>query len=378
MLLARHRTVGALALALAFSLGLPSAAQASVSATPDVTDRAFGEILALAHAGDTTYIGGEFTAAGGKTRYNVAAIGPDGVVKTNFKPVVNGPVLALAVSEDGSTVFVGGTFTSAGGAERINLAALAASTGAALPGWRADASGAYPDVLSLDVSGDRLYVAGRFVGIDGILRKRLAAVDVTSGNVVPSFNPAADAGIREVVVSPDGSKVYAGGTFTSIGGQTRLNHVAELSAATGAATSFNPPVGGGNIITIEIAADGSRFFFGTENNTVFAYDPSLGGAQPVWTRKMSGDTQAMAASPSGELYIGGHFSQDIATKAKRPYFASIMIGNGSLTSWAPQATGGQLGVWALLVEGNHVHAGGVFESFNGVLQRAYARFSGTP
>ena len=36
-----------------------------------------------------------------------------------------------------------------------------------------------------------------------------------------------------------GATVYAGGRFTSIGGQTR-NHLAALDAASGAATAWNP------------------------------------------------------------------------------------------------------------------------------------------
>ena len=373
----RRATAGSIALAVAVTLSIPGAAHASVSATPDATDRAYGKIYALGQVGDKTIIGGEFTAAGGKTRYNIALIGPNGVVDTTFKPVVNGPVYAVAGSADGTKVFVGGVFTSAGGAARANLAALDATTGAAIPGWTADTTGAYPDVRSLDVHADRLYVGGRYIGIDGTTRKRLAAVDTATGDVITSFNPASNGSLREVVVSPDGTKVYAGGVFSVIGGQSRPNHAAELSAATGAATAFNPALGGGGVVTIEVAADGSRFFFATENNTVFAYDPNV-NAQPVWSRKTSGDTQAMAASPTGELYIGGHFSQDVTSKQKRPYFASIKIADGSLTSWAPQATGGSMGVWALMVEGNHVHAGGVFEYFSGVMQRAYARFSGKP
>ncbi len=63
--------------------------------------------------------------------------------------------------------------------------------------------------------------------------------------------------------------------------------------------------------------DGSRFFFTTENNTVFAYD--LDSNTPVWSRKMSGNTQALAASANGELFLGGHFSQDLTTKTQASF-----------------------------------------------------------
>jgi len=364
------------AVALSVTLALPQAAFASVSSAPDVTAQAAGTVYALAQVGDRTFVGGSFTRFGGRVRANVAAVLPDGTVDPGFNPGTDGTVYAVAASTDGSVIFLGGAFTTAGGAARANLAAVDAVTGAALGTWQADTVGTYPDVKSLAVFGNTLYVAGRYGGIDGTTRKRLSAVTVDTGDIVPGFRPAPSGNVREVVVSPDGSKVYAGGAFTTIGGQTRDNAAAELLASTGAATAFNPSTGGGNVVTVELTPDGSRFFFSTENNTVFAYD--LNSDNPVWSRKMSGNTQAMAASPSGELYIGGHFSQDQTTHLKRTFFASLRVSDGDLTTWDPNATGGKMGVWAFALDGTHVHAGGIFKYFNGVKQQGYARFAGTP
>lgn len=363
------------------ALGLVLAAQpahAGVSTTPDVTGQAAGGVYAIADAGDRTIIGGLFTRYGTRARANVAAINADGTVDVAWNPGTNGVVRAVAVSEDGTTVFLGGVFTTVGGQPRANLAAVDAVTGAVLD-WTADTGGSAPDVNSLAVKGDRLYVGGKFGAIAGTTRKRLVALDITTSDVIPSFKPAPSGFIREVVVSPDGTKVYAGGGFSVIGGQTRGARAAELLASTGAATAFNPTGDGGNAVTVELTPDGSMFFYSTENNTVFAYDPD-GSNAPLWSRKMSGNTQAMAAGPSGELYIGGHFSQDVTSKAKRAYFASIFYNTGQLTSWDPNATGGKMGVWALLVDDDDtkLHTGGLFKYFNGVQQRGYARFSGTP
>lgn len=367
------------ALVPAVVLGLVLAAQpahAGVSSTPDVTGQAAGGVYAIADAGDRTIIGGLFTRYGTRARSNVAAVNADGTVDVNWNPGTNGIVRAAAVSEDGSTVFLGGRFTVAAGAPRANLAAVDAVTGLVLDSWVADTGGSAPDVNSLAVKGDRLYVGGKFGSIDGTTRKRLVAIDVPSGDVITSFRPAPSGSVREVVVSPDGTKVYAGGAFATIGGQARAASAAELLASTGAATTFNPSETGGNVVTVELTPDGSRFFYSTENNTVFAYD--LTSDNPVWTRKFSGNTQAMAAGPSGELYVGGHFSQDTTSKAKRAYFASIQYATGELSTWDPNALGGKMGVWAYLVDGDKLHAGGLFRSFNGVQQRGYARFSGTP
>jgi WD40 repeat protein len=362
------------------ALGLVLAATpayAGVSSTPDVTGQAVGGVYAIADAGDRTIIGGLFTRYGGRERANVAAINANGTVDTAWDPGTNGIVKAVAVSEDNSTVFLGGLFTTVGGQARANLAAVDALTGDVLDTWTANTGGTTPDVNSLAVHGNRLYVGGRYGSIDGTTRKRLVALDVATGDIITSFKPAPNGMIREVVVSPDGTKVYAGGGFSIIGGQTRGARAAELLASTGAATAFNPTGDGGNAVTVEITPDGSTFFYSTENNTVFAYDPDASNA-PLWSRKMSGNTQAMAAGPSGELYIGGHFSQDTTSHLKRAYFASIFYDTGELTPWDVNATGGKMGVWAFLVDGDKLHAGGLFKYFNGVQQRGYARFSGTP
>ena len=58
----------------------------------------------------------------------------------------------------------------------------------------------------------------------------------------PTWNPGANGSVeRHWLVN--GSTVYAGGTFTSIGGQSR-NRIAALDATTGLATAWNPAANG--------------------------------------------------------------------------------------------------------------------------------------
>jgi hypothetical protein len=369
------RRWGAVAVsALALIVATPLTAYAGVSSSPDSTDKVGGAVFALAQGGDLTYVGGTFSKVGGKPRSNVAAIGSNGKVDPTFLPATDGKVDALAVSEDGGTVYIGGRFTTVNGVPRANLAAVDAVTGALVDAWQADTIGFKPDVKALTVVGDRLYVGGAFGGIDGTGLKRLVALDL-AGNVDRSFAARANRTVNEVKVSPDGSIVYAGGAFTKLGGQARYN-AGSVFAATGDATTFVPAVDGGNVVTIGLSPDGARFFASTDNNTVFSFQPAVSNS-PSWLVKMSGNTQAMAVSDT-EIYMGGHFSQVITTKDKRAFFASLNTADGSVTSWNPLATGGKMGVWALLIDGDHLHAGGVFSRFDGVLQRGYARFTGTP
>ncbi len=353
------------------------AAQASVAPAPDNTGVVSGAGYALAAAGDRTILGGSFTRFGGKLRSNVAAILPSGAVDPGFVADTNGRVEAVATSSDGSTVFLGGTFTTVNGVPRANVAAVNATTGAVLADWSADTGGAYPTVFSLAVHGSRLYVGGKYNGIDGTGRSKLAAVDATTGNLVAAFNPRAAGTVREVVVSPDGSIVYAGGGFTKLGGVSRSGNAGSVFADTGNATAFNPVVeSGSGVVTVALSQDGSRFFLATQNNFVRAYDVA-GNGNPVWSVKTSGNTQAIAPS-STEVYMGGHWTGFQESGIKRPFLGSVRYADGVPTDWDPQCLGDKMGVWGLLIQGDKLHAAGVFRYFGSDPQRGYARFTGAP
>lgn len=189
-----------------------------------------------------------------------------------------------------------------------------------------------------------------------------------------AFRPAPDGILKGVQVSSDGSKVYAGGSFSTIGGQPRANGAAELLASTGEATSFSPGVGGGKVTAVGLSPDESRMYFATENNTLFAYD--LDSNSPVWSIKTSGNTQSIAVSPT-DVYIGGHFSQIVTGKVPRMFIASLDPVDGAVTPWNPIMTGGSKGVWSLALTPTHLLAGGVFATIGGVQHKYFARFSMT-
>ena len=354
----------------------PQTAFASVSSTHDSSAVVNGPVFAMVQVGSRTIIGGSFTRVGGQPRQNLAAIGPDGKVEPDFAPTTDGAVHALAVSSDAGRVFVGGLFANVQDTPRANLAAVDATSGALVTDWQADTVGIQPQVLSLAVAGSNVYVGGYYSGIDGTSRKRLVALDTTgTGDVIDGFRPAPNAFVKAIALSPDGTKLYAGGSFTEIGGQVRLHSAAELLATTGEATAFDPSEGGGRVTAVGPSPDGSRLYFGTENNTLFAYD--LNSAVPAWFVKTSGNTQTIAVSPT-EVYIGGHFSQVVTYKIQRNLIASLNPVDGTVTSWNPLMEGRNKGVWSIVLTPTHLLAGGGFITINGVKQKGFARFAGTP
>jgi hypothetical protein len=367
------RGVAAATSAVAVAVALPVAAGAAVSTTPEATARVTGTVYAVAQVGTRTIIGGDFTAVGGLARRNLAAIRADGTVDPTFDPSPNGIVYAVAGTADGQRVFAGGSFASAGGAARANLVALDATTGSAIGTWTADTNGI---VYALSTSGSRLYAGGAFTSIGTSTRRRLAALDQSSGVVQLAFNPWPDWTVKAVGVSPDGTKVYAAGGFTAIGGAPRRGG-AEILAATGAATAFNP-ANGGVAIALAVSPDGSRFFFSTTDNRLYSYAPAV-SSSPVYTIQGGGDTQAIAASGT-EVYFGGHFSQvwnGKGAKTKRAFIASARLSDGVITAWNPGADG-YMGVWATAVTPTHLLVGGNFHNIGGRRQDGFARFAGIP
>ena len=152
---------------------------------------------------------------------------------TSWDPNANNSVYALAVS--GSTVYAGGVFTSIGGQTRNRIAAIDTATGTA-DKLESECNRFFPNVYALAVSGSTVYAGGGFTSIGGQTRNRIAAIDTATGTAT-SWNPNASGSVNALAVS--GSTVYVCGGFTSIGGQTR-NHIAALDASTGNATSWNP------------------------------------------------------------------------------------------------------------------------------------------
>jgi hypothetical protein len=194
-----------------------------------------------------------------------------------------------------------------------------------------------------------------------------------------SFAAAPSSTVRALGLSEDGTKLYAGGPFTTIGGASRPG-AAELNATSGAATSF-APTDGGVVISMDVTPSG-RLFFGTTSNRTYAYDPSASGA-PVYRVRTSGDVQAILATDE-EVYIGGHFSNLPEAKLERVHIASFrnLKDSGEPTSWNPGANG-SYGVWAIGLTRTALSPdaapalsiGGDFTRVAGAARRGYARFN---
>ena len=194
-----------------------------------------GGITALVASGSTVYAGGGFTQVGGVPRRNLAAVrnvpGEDGTVLP-FEPDVDGPVRALALA--GSTLYLGGQFQNINGAlaalikPRSNLAAVDATTGLGLP-WDPNADA---PVNALAIAGDTVFAGGDFAMVNGSsARQRLAAFDNQNGTA-RAWAPSADGSVRALAIH--GPTVFAGGDFASVNGGVPRSGFAAFDGQTGA------------------------------------------------------------------------------------------------------------------------------------------------
>ena len=146
--------------------------------------------------------------------------------------VTDGTVVAVA--QAGGTIYIGGNFSYVGPSTG-SAVPIDAATGAAL-GLPKVAGTTY--AVAPDGSGG-WYVGGIFTHVAGIPRSNIAHIQ--ADHTVSAWNPGANDQVAALLVS--GGTVYVGGTFNTIGGQTR-SRIAALDAVTGSATAWNPNCNG--------------------------------------------------------------------------------------------------------------------------------------
>lgn len=267
-----------------------------------------GNVRALMLSASTLYVGGSFTFIGGQSRSSIGAINTANGIATTFNPGANDYVLALALS--GSTLYAGGSFTTIGGQPRLRIAAL--NIGGVLDGTATSFNPiADSTVWALATSGSTVYVGGNFTLIGLQPRNYIAALN--ADGTATSFNPNANGVVLALAMS--GSTLYTGGGFTTIGGQPR-NHLAALNVADGVATSFNPSPNGDNFDSsvFALAVSGSTLYagggftsIGGQPRNAIAGLNTADGTATNFNPNADGGVRALTVAPDGKLYVGGLF-----------------------------------------------------------------------
>ena len=394
-----------------------------------------GRVWAMTAYSDTLYVGGEFTQMGTTDLSRVARFTMStGALVSSWNPVIAGGdvwTIAVQVPTDASStkVLIGGSFLTVDGTARPRAAALYHGDGELYNVWQPNPSSG---VYSLLVSGDYVYVGGAFesavpdtlpprlirfsndgnllpdssgwapmpvgnsvfcltasggdIGVGGNLasvgahpRNNIAALDST-GALKTGWYPTngANGHVRAIEVTNTG-RVFVGGEFTTIGGQSR-NRMAELNTSTGTPLSFNPNLNG-TVYAIESRTGdpiyvGGLFTLvgGTSRWNLAALDTN--GALTTWcsTGGADGTVRALALDGTGgAIYVGGDFASIAGSSRYR--LARLATASTTVETWDAALSGPIARVNDILVTSTAIYAGGQFTHAGGSARANLAALS---
>jgi hypothetical protein len=226
----------------------------------------------------------------------------------------NGIVRAIAYA--GGNVYIGGDFTSVrppgaalgtGEVARNHLAAFSATTG----GLQSFNPNANNTVFALELSPDKtkLYAGGDFTAIGASSRGHLAAFNLSTGALDSVWHPTVTGRVKSISTFGTGTTLYVGGTFGYAGGQPHTN-VAAFSSS-GALLPFTATPDA-SVRALIVSADGSRIVIGGSFNHVngvarraLAILNTSGVVQPQATSIPTCSEVTSFARTSSAVFLGG-------------------------------------------------------------------------
>lgn len=218
-------------------------------------------------------------------------------------------VLALAAAVIGSTGVVAASAATSGPSTALIAPALPAIQ--PVPGHAA----LVPDVprtntplistgeiWDLEVVGNRVFVAGSFSSLSNktgntsaVSQRYLAAYNIDTGQIDTTFRPTFNGTVNAVEASPDGTKLFVVGGFSTVNGVTR-NKVASLNLTTGAPVSSFAFTGRTNNQATALAVSNTTVYVGgkfTRINDAFftglaAMNATTGAVDMSFDNQLSG------------------------------------------------------------------------------------------
>lgn len=391
----------------------------TVSSDPLPAPQIDGVVWDQAVIGNTVYVAGKFETA----RPAGSGPGSNTVVRKNFlaydlttgallpfAPRFNQQVRSLATSPDGTRLYAGGFFTTVNDISRTYIAAFDIPS-QALSSFAPKVSRRVEALVATDST---VYAGGAFSSV-GTTERLKAAAFTRAGQLTP-WNPrAGDGAVSALTVSPDGSKVVLGGSFTTMNGSSNPGYgLAAVDGATGELVpwAINSLIrnGGVNSAILSLTSDGTSVYgtgyhYGEGGNLEGTFKADWNGGELQWVEDCHGDTYSVSAG-ADVIYTAGHahycgnlggypqtepwgFQRAIAfTKATtrtltadpHGYYNFAGTPSPSLLDWFPTfntgtASGSTQGPWDVLVAGKYVLYGGEFTTVNNKGQQGLVRFA---
>jgi Tol biopolymer transport system component len=266
-----------------------------------------GEVQALARLGSTLYVGGPFDHLAGTSRVSFGAIDIRSGKATSWQPLKGLPsplrsdkgLIGLAATR--ATVYLLGPFGRVGGAARVQLAAVDPVSAGVQP-WNPKAP-MVPVGLHVETTIDHVVLAANAV-YAGSPYGELSVFGSKSGEAIPW---APTKGLNVVwAIAVSGDRLYLGGRFSEFDSAPRHN-LAAVDATTRALSAWTAnetqPVG-------LLGASSSALWAAVGVNSgsrIDGFDATTGRPLPAHLTVRGGHAATIAASPAMVL-VGGDFN----------------------------------------------------------------------
>jgi hypothetical protein len=178
--------------------------------------------------------------------------------------------------------------------------------------------------------GGVVYLGGQLNGTGGV-----AAVDATNGTLL--WMVPADNDVRALALSPDGSRLYAGGAFTTIDGVSR-HHLAAINVADHSQVTPWKGRTWGNVRDLVVrgntlyVAGRTQKIDGVVQRGLGAVDATTGVRDASFGLSADNDVLGLALT-GNQLLISGAFTQ--VDGSPRASLAAIDLSTNTLTGWTP-------------------------------------------
>ena len=216
------------------------------------------------------------------------------------------------------------------------------------------------EIWDIEVVGSRVFIAGSFTSLANttganrttVSQRYLAAYNINTGLIDTTFRPTFNRGVNAVEASPDGTKLFVGGTFSTISGVARQK-VASLNLTTGAPVSGFATTRSTNNAVTALAATNSTLYVGGRFSRIngelmtglAALNADTGDVDPGFDNQLSGGIGVNGALTVPQLKLTHDDSKLLVVHTGRKIAGEDRLGIGIISTSTKQLLPWRTRLW---------------------------------